>query len=166
MNQSELNYSGPPFYRPRLGFYADIHKLEYLLFQIDPNFREFRKLKEKYIYFNNSCGNNPNKARPLLRQLIHEYRSSGFKLFRDIERMCADETHRSRLSNGPMESLNRIVKDMRRNGRGFRNFGEPPENFDYPRKRENQIFMSDSLVFRFFSDGFQVTIICHTYRYY
>lgn len=35
MNQSELNYSAPPFYRTRLGFYADIHKLEYLLFYCD-----------------------------------------------------------------------------------------------------------------------------------
>ena len=35
MNQSELNYSDPPFYRPRLGFYADIHKLEYMLFHCD-----------------------------------------------------------------------------------------------------------------------------------
>ena len=157
MNQSELNYSDPPFYRPRLGFYADIHKLEYLLFQIDPNLREFRKLKEKYIHFNNSYGNNPKKARPLLRQLIQEYRSSGFKLFRDIadtldyhfesiinsfiviERMCADGTHRSRLSNGPMEALNRIVKDMKRNGRGFRNFEHLRNRFLFANRANAQM---------------------------
>jgi len=139
-NQSELRYSAPPSYQYHLGFYADIHKLEYMLFQIDPNLKDFRRLKEKYIRFNNEFGDNPKKARPQLRQLIQDYRSSGFKLFRDIadtldyhfesiinsfiviERMCADGTHKSRLSNGPVESRNRIVKDMKRNGRGFRNF--------------------------------------------
>ena len=139
-NQSDLRYSDPPSYQFHLGFYADIHKLEYMLFQIDPNLKDFRRLKERYIRFNNEFGDNPKKARPQLRQLIQDYRFSGFKLFRDIadtldyhfesiinsfiviERMCSDGTHISRLSNGPIESLNRIVKDMKRNGRGFRNF--------------------------------------------
>ncbi|MBO5514407.1 MAG: transposase [Mogibacterium sp.] len=140
-----------------MGFYADIHKLEYLLFQIDPNLKEFRKLKEKYIHFNNSYGDNPKKARPMLRQLIQEYRFSGFKLFRDIadtldyhfesiinsfiviERMCADGTHMSRLSNGPMESLNRIVKDMKRNGRGFRNFEHLRNRFLFANRANAQM---------------------------
>ena len=30
--------------------------------------------------------------------------------------------HSSRLSNGPIESLNRKVKDLKRLGRGYRNF--------------------------------------------
>lgn len=139
-NQSELRYSDPPSYQYHLGFYADIHKIEYLLFQIDPNIKDFRRLKERYIRFNNEYGDKPRKARPLLRQIIQDYRFSGYRLFKDIadtldyhfesiinsfiviERMCADGTHISRLSNGPIESLNRIVKDMKRNGRGFRNF--------------------------------------------
>ena len=93
----------------------------------------------------------------MLRQLIQEYRFSGFKLFRDIadtldyhfesiinsfiviERMCADGTHRSRLSNGPMEALNRIVKDMKRNGRGFRNFEHLRNRFLFANRANAQM---------------------------
>ena len=156
-NQSELRYSDPPRFQYHLGFYADIHKLEYMLFQIDSNLKDFRRLKEKYIRFNNEFGDNPKKARPQLRQLIQDYRSSGFKLFRDIadtldyhfesiinsfiviERMCADGTHKSRLSNGPVESLNRIVKDMKRNGRGFRNFEHLRNRFLFANRANAQM---------------------------
>ena len=73
-------------------------------------------------------------------QLIQDYRVSGYRLFIDIadtmdyhfdsiinsfiliERLCSDGTYLSRLSNSPMEDLNRITKDMKRNDRGFRNF--------------------------------------------
>ena len=138
----------------------DVHKLEYLLFQIDPTLKEFRKLKEKYIHFNNKYGDNSKKARPALRALIHEYRYCGYKLFRDIadtldshfesivnsfiviERMCADGAHLSRLSNGPMESLNRITKDMRRNGRGFRNFEHLRNRFLFAERKNAQMLAS------------------------
>ena len=91
------------------------------------------RLKEKYIRFNNEVGDNPKKVRLKLWLIIQDYRSFGVKLFRDIadtldyyfesiinsfivsERLCADGTHKSRLSNGPVESLNRIIKDMKRN---------------------------------------------------
>ena len=159
-NQSELKYSKEPWFVPRLGFYVDIYKLEYMLFQIDPTLSEFRRLKEKYIRFNNKYGDNSKKARPALRQLIQEYRFSGYKLFRDIadtldyhfesivnsfiviERMCEDGTHLSRLSNGPMEPLNRITKDMRRNGRGFRNFEHLRNRFLFAERRNAQMLSS------------------------
>ena len=156
-NQAELKYSAPASYQFHLGFYADIHKLEYMLFQIDPNLKDFRKLKEKYIRFNNEYGDDPKKARPHLRQLIHDYRFSGYSMFRKIadvldyhyksiinsfiviERMCADGTHKSRLSNGPIESLNRIVKDMKRNGRGFRNFDHLRNRFLFANRANAQM---------------------------
>ena len=159
-NQSELKYSKEPWFVQHLGYYADVHKLEYLLFQIDPTLKEFRKLKEKYIHFNNKYGDNSKKARPALRALIHEYRYCGYKLFRDIadtldshfesivnsfiviERMCADGAHLSRLSNGPMESLNRITKDMRRNGRGFRNFEHLRNRFLFAERKNAQMLAS------------------------
>ena len=159
-NQSELKYSKEPWFVQRLGYYVDVHKLEYLLFQIDPTLKEFRKLKEKYIHFNNKYGDNSKKARPALRALIHEYRYCGYKLFRDIadtldshfesivnsfiviERMCADGAHLSRLSNGPMESLNRITKDMRRNGRGFRNFEHLRNRFLFAERKNAQMLAS------------------------
>ena len=159
-NQSELKYSKEPWFVQRLGYYVDVHKLEYLLFQIDPTLKEFRKLKKKYIHFNNKYGDNSKKARPALRALIHEYRYCGYKLFRDIadtldshfesivnsfiviERMCADGAHLSRLSNGPMESLNRITKDMRRNGRGFRNFEHLRNRFLFAERKNAQMLAS------------------------
>jgi hypothetical protein len=53
--------------------------------------------------------------------------------------MCADGTHESRLSNGPIESLNRIVKDMKRNGRGFRNFEHLRNRFLFANRANAQM---------------------------
>ena len=156
-NQNELEYSAPRSFQKNLGFYADIHQIEYMLFQIDPDLKVFRRLKEKYIRFNNEYGDSPKKARPQLRQIIQDYRFSGYKMFRDIadtldyhfesiinsfiviERICADGTHKSRLSNGPIELLNRIVKDLKQNGRGFRNFEHLRNRFLFANRANAQM---------------------------
>ena len=39
-----------------------------------------------------------------------------------VEKYGAGKIYDSRLSNGPIESLNRKVKDLKRLGRGYRNF--------------------------------------------
>ena len=88
---------------------------------------------------------------------MQEYRNSGYKIFRDfadtldyhfesiinsfivIERCCADGTHISRLSNGPMESINRIAKDLKRNARGFRNFEHLRNRFLFSRRANAQM---------------------------
>lgn len=139
-NPENRNYGKKRKYNYKLQQFLDLHDLEYYLFKIDPDLKEMRRLKDKYINFNNTYGNSPKKARPALRILIHEYRDSGYRIFKNfadtldyhfesiinsfivIERCCADGTHISRLSNGPMESINRIAKDLKRNARGFRNF--------------------------------------------
>lgn len=156
-NQDNLKYSAPARYNRKLGYYVDLPLLESLLFKIDPQLKELRSLKEKYIRFNNSYGDNPKKARPALHKLIQEYRSSGYKMFREIadtltyhvesiinsfiimERLCADGTHLSRLSNGPMESLNRIAKDLKRNARGFRNFEHLRNRFLFSERKNAQM---------------------------
>lgn len=156
-NQDNLRYADPPRYNFKMGYYLDIPEIEHLLFQIDPNLKELRRLKEKYIRFNNAYGNNPKKARPALHQLIQEYRNSGYAMFKDIadtldghfesiinsfivmERLCADGTHISRLSNGPIESLNRIAKDLKRNGRGFRNFEHLRNRFLFAERKNAQM---------------------------
>ena len=38
------------------------------------------------------------------------------------ERVDKGNVYESRLSNGPIESLNRKAKDFKRSGRGYRNF--------------------------------------------
>ena len=156
-NPENRVYRNKPQYNPRLQQYVDLHDLEYYLFKIDPDLKELRRLKDKYIDFNNKYGNNPKQARPVLRALIQEYRTSGYKIFRDfadtldwhfesiinsfivIERCCSDGTHISRLSNGPMESLNRIAKDLKRNARGFRNFEHLRNRFLFSERRNAQM---------------------------
>ena len=53
-----------------------------------------------------------------------------------VERHLEGEEHIKRLSNGPAEALNRIVKDMKRNGRGYQNFSHLRNRFLFS-QREN-----------------------------
>ena len=59
-----------------------------------------------------------------------------------MERYCESGTHLSRLSNGPMESLNRIAKDLKRNARGFRNFEHLRNRFLFAERKNSQILAS------------------------
>ena len=156
-NPENRKYGGQRKFNHRLQQYVDLYDLEYYLFKIDPTLKELRRLKDKYIDFNNSYGNNPKKARTALRILIQEYRNSGYKIFRSfadtldyhfesiinsfivIERYCADGTHISRLSNGPMEAINRIAKDLKRNARGFRNFEHLRNRFLFSQRENAQM---------------------------
>ena len=131
-NHDDIHYSGKSHYNYKLRRYITIGEIEDMLFDIDPNLRHIRNLKERYIQFNKQYGNNPKQARKKLSELIDIYRNCPYSIFHDvaetlsyhfesivnsfimIERMCADGTHISRLSNGPMKSLNRIAKDMKR----------------------------------------------------
>lgn len=47
------------------------------------------------------------------------------------EKMGNEKLYDSRLSNGPIESINRKVKDLKRLGRGFRNFEHFRNRFLY-----------------------------------
>ena len=53
-----------------------------------------------------------------------------------IEKHCPGKINSSRLSNGPIESLNRKVKDLKRLGRGFRNFEHFRNRFLYAARQE------------------------------
>ena len=159
-NQDRINYNQPSRYNYKLGYYIDLPGIEHMLFDIDPDLKKLRSLKEKYIRFNNSYGNDPKKARPALRQLIQEYRESGYPMFKDIantldyhfesiinsfivmKRFCADGTHISRLSNGPIEGMNRIVADMDRNCRGFRNFEHLRNRFLFSARKNARMLAS------------------------
>ena len=67
------------------------------LFRIDPNLRDFRDLKEKY-------------EDPIVNSFVM------------VEKIGAGRIYDARLSNGPIESINRKMKDLKRLGRGFGNF--------------------------------------------
>ena len=109
------------------------------LFRIDSNLKDFRDLKEQYVLFNSRNGGNPIAARTEIDELIDIYKKSSYEMFRDfasllekykdpiinsfimVEKIGNGKIYDSRLSNGPIESINRKVKDLKRLGRGFRN---------------------------------------------
>ena len=100
------------------------------------------KLGTRYgaFTFNSRNGGNPLIVRNELRDLIVTYRNSRFEMFRDfasllekfedpiinsfimVEKIGNGRIYDARLSNGPIESINRKVKDLKRMGRDFRNF--------------------------------------------
>ncbi len=100
----------------------------------------FRDLKELYLQFNARNGGNPSQAQIELEELIEAYRKSRHEIFREfasllekykssiinsfimVEKIGNGRIYDSRLSNGPIESINRKIKDLKRLGRGFRNF--------------------------------------------
>ena len=134
-----------------------IYDYEHELFKIDQNLAVFRDLKEMYIDFNNKYVGNPKEARKGLDDILLAYRNSGFKMFEEIadtldnykeqilnsfimiERTCRSDTRLRRLSNGPMESLNRIPKDMKRHVRGYGNFEHIRNRFLFSQRKNAAI---------------------------
>lgn len=110
------------------------------LFRIDPKLQELRDLKEMYVHFNTYNAGDPMDAILNLDDLIDKYLHSSNPIFIDfpnllfrnheyiinsfimVERHGEGRIYNSRLSNGPIESLNRKAKDLKRLGRGYRNF--------------------------------------------
>jgi transposase len=101
------------------------------------------------VQFNaRNCG-KPLQARTELRELIQEFMKSSFDIFRDfasllkkyedpivnsfilVEKIGPGGIYDTRLSNGPVESINRKVKDLKRLGRGFSNFEHFRNRFLY-----------------------------------
>lgn len=83
-------------------FHALMNTYDYedALFRIDPNlkdFRDFASLLEKF-------------EDPIVNSFIM------------VKKIGNGKIYDARLSNGPIESINRKVKDLKRLGRGFRNF--------------------------------------------
>lgn len=140
-NRSDIKYYTQPRMNYQLNRMMNTFDYEEWLYRIDPSFKDRRDLKEKYIDFNQKYAGDPKGARKALPEIIELYRTSSYKMFQEIsvtlkehfepiitsfiiaERLSKDKTsYQSRLSNGPMESLNRIPKDMKRIGRGYINF--------------------------------------------
>lgn len=130
-NQVNIRYHSNP--RMDSHFHALMNTYDYedALFRIDPNLREFRDLKELYIQFNSRNAGNPLAARGELKLLIHTYHKSKYEMFREfasllekyedpiinsfimVEKIGNGKIYDSRLSNGPIESINRKVKDLK-----------------------------------------------------
>ena len=129
---------------------------ESALFRINPVLKELRDLKEKYVQFNAHYAGNPMDARIELDELIDLYLHCGNTIFEDfadlliryhdyiinsfvmVEKHGAGGIYNSRLSNGPIEALNRKAKDLKRLGRGYRNFEHFRTRFLYA-TRDNPV---------------------------
>ena len=121
-------------------YYMNTYDYERMFFDLHPNLKAFRDLKELYVRFNNRNAGNPSQAAVELDELIKTYALSKHEIFQEFalllykhkeyiinsfimtERVGKGNVYESRLSNGPIESLNRKAKDLKRSGRGYRNF--------------------------------------------
>jgi transposase len=148
-NQANIRYHNDPRMDPHFHALMNTYDYEDALFRIDPNLREFRDQKEAYIQFNTRNAGKPVEAKNELSNLILEFRKSRHEMFRDfasllekyedpivnsfimVEKVGSGKIYDSRLSNGPIESINHKVKDLKRLGRGFRNFEHFRNRFLY-----------------------------------
>jgi len=140
MNQSSIEYHADMHLDFHFRRMMNTFSYELKLFDINPRIIRLRDLKEKYVRFNDRNAGNPERAAKEISKLIDEYMHSGDSMFIEfatlltkykqeiinsfimINREGKGKIYQSRLSNGPMESLNRKVKDLKRIGRGYRNF--------------------------------------------
>ena len=149
--------------QPRLDKYLNrmMNTYDYFeyLYSLDGSFKERKILRDKYISFNKKYGGDPKNARPALKELIYMYRSSKYKMFQEIsytleeffeqiinsfvlvKQNGMEESYQRRLSNGPIEALNRIPKDMKRIGRGYLNFEHIRNRFLFS-QRENAAILA------------------------
>lgn len=148
-NQSNIKYHSDPRVDSHFHVLMNTFDYEDALFRIDSKLREYRELKEKYVQFNSRNAGNPTEARKEMQTIIQEYRNSQHDIFREfasllekfenpiinsfimVEKIGDGRIYDSRLSNGPIESMNRKVKDLKRLGRGFRNFEHFRNRFLY-----------------------------------
>ena len=70
--------------------------------------------------------------------LLEKYEDYIINSFIMVEKHGSGKVYSSRLSNGPIESINRKVKDLKRLGRGFRNFEHFRNRFLYA-TRQNPV---------------------------
>ena len=121
-------------------YFMNTYDYESKLFAIDPRLKTLRDYKEMYVTFNSRNVENPSNAAKEIEKLIDTYYYSGDSIFVDfasllsnykepiinsfvmVQKCGAGGLYDSRLSNGPIESLNRKIKDLKRLGRGFLNF--------------------------------------------
>lgn len=153
-NRSNIAYHSDPRMDPHFRCLMNTYDYEDALFRLDPKLKDFRDLKEKYIQFNNRNAGKPIEAKKELDELILMYHASEYEIFRDfgnllekyqdyiinsfimVEKHGHGKIYESRLSNGSIESINRKVKDLKRLGRGFRNFEHFRNRFLYAARRE------------------------------
>lgn len=167
-NPKNIDYSHRAKFDRHFRYLMNIHDYEDKFFSIDPNLSDFKRLKNINIEFNSSYLNDLDGARTRLNEIIEIYGASNHKIFIDIAKTLSRyrvgivnsfitievNGEEKRLSNEPIESINRIPKDMIRHYRGFSNFNNYRNRFLFakrknapilaiPKSRENALIRSD-----------------------
>ena len=157
-NADSIKYHDDPHIDRHFKYLMRTVDYEDLFFRVDPSLKELRDLKEKYTRFNTVNAGKPQKAAVEIDQLIDLYANCEQDIFirfskllkrhRDpiinsfilIERLDKDDNSIiSRLSNGPIESMNRKAKDLKRLGRGYRNFDHLRNRFLYATRMDPEL---------------------------
>ena len=156
-NQQHLKVYTKATYNSLLGRYMNTFDYFEWMFKLDKNFDEMRDLREKYASFNVKYAGNPEGARKALPAIIAIYKSSKFEMYRQIAATLEEYfepiilsftlvrkhtkagEYDSRISNGPIECLNRYAKDLKRNGRGYTNFEHMRNRFLFAKRRNATI---------------------------
>lgn len=148
-NQSNIHYHSDVRMDSHFHVLMNTYDYEDALFRLDPKLKDYRDEKELYVCFNSRNAGRPVEARSELSELINHYSESKHEIFREfasllekyqdpiinsfvmVEKIGNGKIYDSRLSNGPIESINRKVKDLKRLGHGFRNFEHFRNRFLY-----------------------------------
>ena len=157
-NADSIKYHDDPHMDRHFRYLMRTADYEELFFRIDPSLKELRDLKERYIRFNTVNAGKPQKAAseigPLIdlyahceqdifirfSKLLKRHRNPIINSFILIERLDKDDhSIVSRLSNGPIESMNRKAKDLKRLGRGYRNFDHLRNRFLYATRMDPEL---------------------------
>lgn len=137
-NKQEIHYTTYRKKYKKLNMTLDTYALESQFMALDPHFPRIRELKEMYIEFNDSEETDRDTLSAQLDDLINIYSKCEFDFFRDFAELLKrlkeeilnsftyvtseDGLSKRRLSNGPIEGFNRLVKDYKRNSHGVHNF--------------------------------------------
>lgn len=162
-NQMNIKYHSDLRIDSHFRYYMNTYDYEEALFRIDSNLQELRDLKELYIQFNQRNADKPLSARNELEELIYLYSNSSHEMFRQFSELLekykdpiinsfimvekvSSKNEKSRLSNGPIESMNRKVKDLKRIGRGFKNFEHFRNRFLYAVRENPELNVSSDKI--------------------
>lgn len=170
-NRDSLVYHSDPRMDSHFHRMMNTYDYEDALFRIDSHLRKLRDLKEKYILFNSRNAGKPLTAAAEIEDVIDYYLKCGESIFVDfallllkykepilnsfimVEKHGPGGLYDSRLSNGPIESLNRKIKDLKRLGRGFRNFEHFRNRFLYATRNNPVMYGSgDRNLVQYFED--------------
>jgi len=156
-NVENMVYHTEPRYDNHFKCHMDTYSYDTKFFALHPHMKDYRELKEYYARFNLRNAGNPTTAAIEIESLIDLYLNSGYDIFRRfgmllikykepiinsfvmVERIGPGGIYDSRLSNGPIESINRKTKDLKRTGRGFRNFEHMRNRFLFATRKNPSI---------------------------